>query len=68
MANRFNRPVRYDQKIVDEDGVVGTIRIKPNRIAWKPGAQGSTLFYSVDLEKFTKWIADPKTGANRVKG
>ncbi len=68
MANSFNRPVRCDQKIIDGNrNAVGTVRIKPNRIAWKPGHQGATLFYSVDLDKFIAWITDPNTRADKVK-
>ena len=49
-------PAEVVSIVVDEDNkVVGTIRIKPNAILWKPRA-GKKDFYAVPLQKFADWI------------
>ena len=54
--NEFGRPSLYDHDIVDEDGKVGTIRVKPSGIAWKP--KNGQKFYSISLTKFADWIME----------
>jgi len=64
-ANKFESPKFIEEGILDkEDKRIGTIRIKPSSILWKP--VGQQKFYSVSLDDFTKWIASSKTAAKRV--
>ncbi|NJM54934.1 MAG: hypothetical protein HC841_02525 [Verrucomicrobiae bacterium] len=66
--NKFYAPAFVEEVIIKDDGdnaVVGTIRIKPSGVLWKP--KGQQKFYSVDLEKFSAWITDSTTGAKRTK-
>lgn len=52
MPNQFKEPNHYDHTVVDDDGlVVGHIRIKPNRILWKPRGSRSG-WYGVSLADF----------------
>ena len=57
---------KYTEEVIldSENKVVGTIRIKPVGILWKPKNKGR--FYSMKLDKFTNWITDPKTKAART--
>ena len=65
MRNSFKSGKYHEETIVDENGrVVGTIRIKPNAILWKPKG-GRKKFYAVPLMKFAGWITDKETGALR---
>ena len=69
MKNSF-RAGQFTEKIIidEEQKVVGTVRIKPNAILWKPkGASGAEPFYAVPLLKFADWITDPNTKARRNK-
>ena len=45
--------------------VVGTIRIKPSGVLWKPKGKGK--YFRKSLEDFAAWITDPKTKASQVK-
>jgi len=50
-SNRFQESAYYEHVIVDEDGSrVGTIRIKPVSVLWKP--KNKQNFYKVKLERF----------------
>jgi len=63
--NSFATPAHLEEEILDEAGKkIGTIRVKPVSILWKP--KGQSKFFSVDLETFTKWIIDPKTRAAKT--
>lgn len=63
--NRFERPTYVEQRILDQkSNVVGTIRLKPSGVLWKP--KGAGKFYSIPLTKFIGWITDPDTKATRV--
>jgi len=63
--NQFARPKYYDHEILDEDAKkIGTLRVKPGNILWKP--KGQQKFYSVSLDNFREWIKDPKTNANKT--
>jgi len=65
-SNQFGRPHYYDHEIWAVNGrKIGTVRVKPIGILWKPANQRS--FYSVSLAKFAEWIVDPNTGAQRTK-
>ncbi len=64
--NSFRSPTYVEQKIVDDTGtVIGTIRIKPSRVLWKPRA--ARKFYSVNLTDFADWITAPDAPARRTK-
>ena len=64
--NRFRSPEFIEQTIMDENReVVGTIRIKPSSVLWKP--KGAYSFYAVKLGEFTSWITSPESGAKVVK-
>ena len=54
--NAFGRPQFYDHDIVNDEGKVGTIRVKPNGIGWKP--KHSQKFTSISLEQFVAWISE----------
>ena len=63
--NSFRTPAFHEETIVNEDNaVVGTLRIKPSSILWKP--KGAQKFLSVPLDKFAEWIADPATKARKT--
>lgn len=65
--NSFKSPDHREETIVviETGAVVGTIRVKPSSLLWKP--TGQHKFYAVSLDKFTSWITDADTGAKRVK-
>ena len=64
--NRLAAPAYIEQKIVSQDGeAVGTRRLKPSGLFWKP--KGAQQFYRVSIDKFTVWITDPSTKAGRTK-
>jgi hypothetical protein len=64
--NSFKSGSHWEETIVDEKvKMLGTIRIKPVSVLWKPRRQ--QLYFSVTLDKFTSWITDPKTKAKRTK-
>lgn len=64
--NAFRSPEFVEETVVDEDGdVVGSIRIKPSSILWKP--KGKHKFLAVPLDRFVDWITHPSTRARSVK-
>lgn len=64
--NRFSAPTHIEEIILDENNnTVGTIRVKPSSILWKP--VGQRKFYAVPLDKFTSWIVSTTAKASRVK-
>lgn len=66
MKNEFASPKFVEEEILDTKGKkVGTIRIKPSGVLWKPS--GKQDFFCVELEKFIDWICNPSTGAKKVK-
>ena len=69
VKNSFRAGQFTEELIVDENNkVVGTVRIKPNAILWKPkGTGGAKPFYAVPLQRFADWITDPDTKARRNK-
>jgi hypothetical protein len=63
--NRFQRPNHLQQVILDQSNArIGTIRIKPSTVLWKP--VNAQKFYSVSLDKFAAWITSQAAGAKRV--
>jgi hypothetical protein len=64
--NQFSAPQYVEETILDASGTtIGTVRIKPSSILWKPSA--GRKFYSVSLDKFSAWIISPDTGAKLIK-
>jgi hypothetical protein len=64
--NSFKAPDHFETTILDEKGnTIGTIRLKPSSILWKPKRQHK--FYTVDLDTFDKWITAKATQADRTK-
>ncbi len=64
--NSFRAPAYFEETIIDEeDIVVGTIRVKPSSILWKP--KNAQKYYSIKLQKFTEWITDSDTKAKKTK-
>jgi len=64
--NRFASQEFVEERVLDQKGnVVGTIRIKPSGVLWKP--KGAGKFYSVPLSTFIDWITNDTTGASRTK-
>lgn len=64
--NSFRGPEFIEQTIADENGeVLGTVRIKPSSVLWKP--KGKHQFLSVPLLKFSEWITDPGTKARKTR-
>ena len=56
----FKAPEFIDQEIIDASGgKVGTIRLRPSGLLWRPAR--TTKFHSVSLQDFTDWImSNPK--------
>lgn len=64
--NRFRAPAYLEETIEDENGtVLGTIRVKPSSVLWKP--KNAHKYYSVSLASFAEWIMDPDTKARQTK-
>lgn len=54
-SNYFGSPKYVEQEVFSEDGKkIGTIRIKPGGVSWKPA--NKQQFHSVVLDDFIKWI------------
>ncbi|PIX52998.1 MAG: hypothetical protein COZ51_01140 [Candidatus Aquicultor secundus] len=63
--NQFASQAYSEETVLDsKGGVIGTIRLKPSGISWKP--LGQHKYYSVTLEAFTNWITATSTGATRT--
>jgi hypothetical protein len=64
--NSFKNPEYREEVIVAEDGsMIGTIRIKPSSILWKP--KSAREFYAVSLEAFAAWITSTEAKAKKAK-
>jgi hypothetical protein len=64
--NQFVRPDHHEHEILSSTGSkIGTIRLKPNRVLWKPVGAGK--FFGVSLDKFKEWIIADETGARKSK-
>ena len=62
--NRFTSPKYLEETIVNDAGTVGTIRVKPSSVLWKPS--GAQKYYNVSMEKFVGWITDASTKATKT--
>ena len=62
--NEFSRPDHYEHEIQSDGKKIGTLRVKPGGLLWKP--VGQHKFYSVSLDQFQTWIIHPETNAKRV--
>ncbi len=63
--NSFRSPSYIEETIENENGMVGTIRIKPSSVLWKP--KGAQKFFSVPLSRFTEWIQGQDAKASKTK-
>ena len=63
--NSFSNPEYREEAILDESGgLIGSLRIKPSSLLWKPS--GARKYYAVPLERFTDWIVSSEAGATRT--
>jgi hypothetical protein len=65
---KFLEQQAYDFVIANtaNDTAVGTLRVKPSTILWKPkGAKGKTPWFSVGLDDFAKWAMEQKYKVNK---
>jgi hypothetical protein len=63
--NRFASPDFFEETIIDGNGTkVGTIRVKPSSVLWKPS--GQQKFFSVSLDTFANWVTSPASKAKRT--
>ena len=64
VVNKFVAPQNRTETILGPNGrVIGTIRIKPSGVLWKPS--GAQSYHRVSLGDFIDWITNPNTGATR---
>lgn len=66
MINEFANP-KFHQEVIRHattKEIVGTLRIKPSGVLWKP--KGQHQFYCVSIEQLEEWIKSPRTGARRT--
>ena len=62
----FQSPAYLEEGILDDTGKkIGTIRIKPVSVAWKP--PNAREFLTVSIDDFVIWITSPKAKARRTK-
>ena len=63
--NSFKSRVFTEEIILDPSGKrVGTIRISPASVKWKP--KNAQKFYSIPLSRFIGWMVDPSTKARQT--
>ncbi|MGA2354998.1 MAG: hypothetical protein ABSG02_10900 [Terriglobales bacterium] len=59
---KFAEQQAYDHDIdtnTDSPTVIGTLRIKPSTILWKPkGAKGNKPYFAANLDEFIEWIKE----------
>jgi hypothetical protein len=67
-SNEFTAPKYIQETIRDASTgeTIGTIRIKPSSVLWKP--KGQYEYYSVTLDAFAGWITSLGTGTRRIGG
>jgi hypothetical protein len=64
--NSFKSPTYLEETILDDSGAtVGTVRLKPSSVLWKPA--NAQKFFSIPLDEFVTWISTPSTGATKTK-
>lgn len=62
--NKFKSPSYREETIESEGVVVGTIRIKPSSVLWKP--KNAQKYFSVPIERFAEWIQGPDAKARKT--
>lgn len=55
---RFAESDQIELKVVDEDGTIGTAKVKPNGVGWKKKNKQRFLF--VDWDVFEKFLDECK--------
>lgn len=64
MPNHFREPNHTDIQFNNAQGrLIGTLRVKPNAVAWKPA--GAQHFQAVNLNEFATWILSAESGSRR---
>ena len=59
---QFQSPAYIEEGIMDDTGKkLGTIRVKPVSISWKPS--NARDFQTVRIDDFIAWITSPASGA-----
>jgi hypothetical protein len=58
--NKFREPDYYEHRFEEHNNgnKVGTLRVKPSSILWKP--KGAHQFHSVSLADFEQWMLTKK--------
>jgi len=66
--SEFTTPTYMQETIRDActGETIGTIRIEPSSVLWKP--KGQHEYYPVTLDGFASGITSPGTGARRIVG
>lgn len=63
---QFQSPAYIEEGIMDDTGKkLGTIRVKPVSIAWRPAHARDYL--TVSLDEFVAWITSPAANARKTK-
>jgi len=63
---QFQSPTYIEERIVDDTGKkIGTIRIKPVSVAWKPA--NARDYQTVSIDDFITWIISPQANAKKTK-
>jgi hypothetical protein len=65
---KFLEQQAYDFGIgnADDSSAVGTLRVKPSTIFWKPkGAKGKSPWFSVGLDEFAAWAMKQNYKVNK---
>ena len=59
-VNKFAEPDHHDIEFADADtgNKVGTLRVKPSSLLWKP--KGAHQFHAVSLDDFREFMKDKK--------
>jgi hypothetical protein len=65
-VNKFVTPSFVEETVINATTsvIIGTIRVKPSGVLWKP--KGQRKYYAVNLDQFIGWITAPSTGADRT--
>jgi len=66
--NKLEQPQHLEAKVLGPQPkrpLIGTIRVKPSSILWKPA--GQRQFHAVALDAFASWITSAEARAERVK-
>lgn len=65
-TKQFGRPKYYDHEILHKDGggKIGTLRVKPTGVLWKP--KNARKFHAVSLDQFVEWISDKKRSGSQL--